>query len=128
VIELKVVAARSLPKSSFRTPNAWARVVVYGTNQFDSPMRLFDLKTELSQKSQNAVWNKSLPVKLRNSLKMIDVELYDRVAGIDKELSRVRLKMSYIQGVEANFASRSLIYGIDGKSSKFGFGTTANRC
>lgn len=59
---------------------------------------------------------------------MIDVELYDRVAGIDKELSRVRLKMSYIQGVEANFANRSLIYGIDGKSSKFGFGTTANRC
>jgi hypothetical protein len=61
------------------------------------------------------VWNQSFKLDIPYDARMIDLEVYDRVAGLtDKRLSMVRLKFSSIPGVEANLADRSLIYGING--------------
>lgn len=115
VVELRIIGAFSLPKSSFRVPTAWVKVVFYGPNKFGGPYRKFELKTELAQKSQDPVWNKSFKLDIPPDTRMIDLEVYDRVAGLtDKELSRIRLKFSSIPGVEAILADRSLVYGIDG--------------
>jgi hypothetical protein len=115
VIELTVISASDLPKSNFRPPSAFAKVVVYGPNKFGGAMRLFDLKTDPVPKTQHPVWNQTFLIKVPKNAKMIDVEIHDRVAGIDKELVRVRLKFSFILGMEANFEGRSLLYGIDGQ-------------
>jgi hypothetical protein len=51
--------------------------------------------------------------------KMIDVEIFDRVASIDSQLAKSRLHYSFIPGVEANFVNRSLIYDYDGNVHSF---------
>jgi len=50
---------------------------------------------------------------VQNNSKFLDLELYDRVAGLDKMLGRRRLEFSFIPGVESMFANRSLVYGVD---------------
>jgi hypothetical protein len=115
VIDLTIISASNLPKSNFRPPSAFAKVVLYGPNKFGGAIRLFDLKTDPEPKTQNPVWNQPFLLKIPKNSKMIDVEIHDRVAGIDKELVRVRLKFSFIPGLEANFEGRSLMYGIDGQ-------------
>jgi Ca2+-dependent lipid-binding protein len=115
IIELRIRGAFSLPKSSFRIPTAWVNIVVYGPNKFGGAYRKFELKTDVAQKTQEPVWNQSFKLDIPYDARMIDLEVYDRVAGLtDKRLSMVRLKFSSIPGVEANLADRSLIYGING--------------
>ena len=115
IIELRIIGAFSLPKSSFRIPTAWVNIVVYGPNKFGGAYRKFELKTDVVQKTQEPVWNRSFKLDIPYDARMIDLEVYDRVAGLtDKRLSGVRLKFSSIPGVEANLADRSLIYGLDG--------------
>lgn len=106
-IEITVVAASGLPKSNFRTTNSWVKIVFYGPNKFGGAFRLFELKTELSKSTQNPVWNKTFLFKIISDSKMIDFEVYDRVAGMDKYLTRLRLPFTFIPGVEASFANRS---------------------
>lgn len=117
-ILLRVIGAFSLPKSSFRLPTARVKIVVYGTNKFGGAYRRSELKTDVVQKSQDPVWNQSFTLDIPPDAKMVDLEVYDRVAGLsDKEISRVRLKFSSIPGVEPTFADKSLVYDYDGMSS-----------
>lgn len=114
-IELRIIGAFSLPKSSFRVPTAWVKIVFYKPNKFGGSYRKFELKTDAIQKTQDPVWNQTFTLDIPPDARMIDLEVYDRVAGLtDKELSRVRLKFSSIAGIEATFADKSLIYGYDG--------------
>jgi len=112
-IELTVVSATGLPKSNFRTSNAWVKMVHYGPNQFGGYLRTFDLKTDVSKATQNPVWNKKFLLEISNQTKLLDFELYDRVAGIDTQLCKYRIFCSFVPGVEASLANRSLLYGID---------------
>jgi hypothetical protein len=115
VVELRIIGAFSLPKSSFRAPTPWVKVVFYGPNKYGGPCRRFELKTEPAQKTQDPVWNKTFKLDIPPDARMIDLEVYDSVAGLtNKELSRVRMKFSFIPGVEASLADRSLIYDLDG--------------
>ncbi|TVY84293.1 hypothetical protein LSUE1_G000255, partial [Lachnellula suecica] len=108
-IELTVVSALGLPKSNFFSSNAWVKVVFY-VQRGVRTMRTLEVKTEVSKATQNPVWNKSWPLDIPMDSKMVDLELYDRVAGLDKQLTKVRLSFSR---VEASFANRSLMYGLD---------------
>lgn len=113
-IEVTVVSATGLPKPNFRTPTAWANVVCYGHNQFGGLSRVLEQKTDIAQKSQNPFWSKSFQVRFSEDIIMVDIEIFDRVAGANQKLGKSRLQFSFIPGVEANFANRSLIYGYDG--------------
>ena len=113
-LELMVISATGLPKPNFRTPTAWAKVVCYGENKISGLLKLMEFKTEVALKSQNPVWNKNFVIISPKRAKWIDIEIYDRVAGMDSQLGKSRLHYSFIPGVEANFANRSLIYGYDG--------------
>jgi len=116
-IELTVVSATGLPKSNFRTSNAWVKMVHYGPNQFGGYLRTFDLKTDVSKATQHPVWNKKFLLEISSQTKLLDFELYDRVAGIDTQLCKYRIFCSFVPGVEASLANRSLLYGIDGESA-----------
>jgi len=113
-MEVTVVAASGLPKSNFKT---WVKVIFYGPNKFGGALRLFELETDTVKGTQKPTWNKSFLFELPYQSKMIDFEIYDRVAGMAKQLGKLRLAFTYVPGVEANFANRSLIYGYDGKST-----------
>lgn len=113
-IELTVISASGLPKPNFRTPTAWAKVGCYGQNKSGGLLKVIEYKTEVALKSQNPLWNKKFLIKLPKYVQIIVIEILDRVAGIDQQLSKNRLHFSFIPGVEANFANRSLIYSCDG--------------
>jgi len=114
-IELRVISAISLPKTSFRMPSAWAKVVFYGHNRNGGAIRLFELKTDAVPKSQFPVWDMGFVIEAPPKSKMIQVEIHDRVSGImDKEIARVILKFTSGPGGEEHFVNRSLIYGFDG--------------
>lgn len=115
VIELRVVSASALPKSSFRLPSTYVKVSYFGTNKFGGPLRAWEGKTELVQKTQDPVWEKSFPLKIPANAKMIDIEIYDRFAK-EKMVAKTRSLFSFIPGVEAKFADRSLLESVDGKS------------
>jgi C2 domain len=114
IIDLTIISASGLPKSNFMLPSAFAKLVFYGPNGFGAAMRLFSLKTDPVPKTQYPVWNKSFLIKVPPKSKMIDIEICDKVAGIDHELVRARLRFTWIPGLEASFENRSLMYGIDG--------------
>jgi hypothetical protein len=116
-IEVTVVAASGLPKSTFMT-NTWVKVVFYGPNKFGGAFRLFDVETDVVKGTQNPVWNKSFLFELAPQSKMIDFEV---LTGFNKQLGKLRLVFSYVPGVEANFANRSLVYGYDGESERPNF-------
>ena len=114
IIELTVISARGLPKSNFILPTAWAKVVCYGTNRIDAPLRVSEHKTDVSQKTQNPVWGKFFRIEIPENPKMIDVEIFDHVVAMDNLLAKVRLPFSFMAGVEASFFGRSLIYSCNG--------------
>lgn len=108
-----VIAASNVPKSLFSQPSAWIQVVVYGTNRFGGALRMLELRTEVSRATQHPVWNKEFSIYISKTTKMIDVEVYDRVAGIDKEICRCRFLFKFVPGVEASLGGNSLLYGLD---------------
>jgi Ca2+-dependent lipid-binding protein len=114
LIELTVIGATGLPKSNFRTSNAWVKIVHYGPHQHNNIIRTFELKTDVSKATQNPVWNKTFLIEISNKSKVLDFEMYDRMAMNDKQLCKYRLVCSFVPGVEANFANRSLLYGFNG--------------
>jgi hypothetical protein len=114
---LTVVSAANIPRSLFSQPSAWAQVVVYGTSRFGGPLRMLELKTEPSRQTQHPVWNKEFSIFISKATKMIDVQIYDRVAGIDKEIYRCRFPLKFTPGVEAKLAGKNLMYGYDGECS-----------
>jgi hypothetical protein len=110
-----VVAASNIPKSLFSQPTAWVQVVIYGTNRFGGALRMLELRTEVSRATQHPVWNKEFSIYISRATKMIDVEVYDRVAGIDKEICRCRFPFKFVPGVEASLGGNNLLYGFDRK-------------
>ncbi|CAG8954629.1 hypothetical protein HYFRA_00004549 [Hymenoscyphus fraxineus] len=113
MIEFTVVAAANLPKSSFRIPKCIAKVVYYGPNRLGGSARVTEFKTEVSQKTNNPVWNKTFKVQLVPHSRFIDIEIHDRMAGADNMIARTRCNFSLIPGVEANFLQKSLLYDFD---------------
>ena len=117
-IVLRIIGAFYLPKSSFGFPTTWIKIVFYVPNKFGGAYRKFELKTYIAQKSRDPVYNQAFTLDVPPDAKMVDLEVYDQVAGLsDKEISRVRLKSSSILRVEATFADESLIHDYDGMSS-----------
>lgn len=111
----RIIGAFSLPKSSFRLPSAWVKIAFCGPNKFEGASRSFELKTVIIQKTQDPVWNQKFVLDVPHDAKVIDLEVYDRAAGLsDEQLSRARLKFSKTGSVHASFTNRSLIYGYDG--------------
>ncbi|KAG9231932.1 hypothetical protein BJ875DRAFT_468148 [Amylocarpus encephaloides] len=112
-IEITVIAAAALSRSSFRVPTPFAKVIYYGPNRFGGAMRVSEQKTEISGKTTNPVWNKRFQLQIIPMSKFIDIEIGDRLAGMDKQLATARLAFSYTPGVEASFLDKSLVYGYD---------------
>ncbi|PVH82065.1 hypothetical protein DL98DRAFT_514136 [Cadophora sp. DSE1049] len=112
VIEMTIISATGLPKSTFGKPNLLVKLVLFVATRVGQ-MRVLELKTEVFPKSQDPVWNKLFNVTLPKNSKWIDVEVYDRVAGIESQIGRVRILFSFIPGIEASFANKSLMYGLD---------------
>ncbi|KAF4632149.1 hypothetical protein G7Y89_g5977 [Cudoniella acicularis] len=113
MIEITVVGATAFPKTSFMKPSPFVKIVFYGPNKFGAAYRMFEQKTRVSQKTQYPIWNQTFQVGAQSGSKFIDFEIYDRVAGFDKELCRKRLLFSWVPGVEASFMNKSLMYGYD---------------
>lgn len=72
-------------------------------------------QTEVSEKTNNPIWNKSFMIPVALNSKYIDVEICDLIAGTEKEIAKARLSFSFLPGVEASFLSKSLIYACNGK-------------
>lgn len=115
IIDLTVISATGLPKSNFRLPAAWIKVVFYGSNRLGNPFRAFEYKSDVVQKTQNPVWGKCFQLRMPRDPKMIDVEVYDRIGGIDNLVAKARLPFGFVAGVEATLCNRSLMYGYNGK-------------
>lgn len=117
--DITVISASGLPKSTFGRPTAFVKLTFYIASKLGGQMRAREEKTEVASKSQEPVWNKNFPITLAktSSWKNLDVDVYDRVAGMENHIGRARLPFSLIPGVEANLANRSLIYGLDGMKS-----------
>jgi hypothetical protein len=113
IVTLTVGAVSDLPKPTLGSLSTSVRVVFYGPNHNGGALRLFEFKTDTS-KSQSPVWNKSFVLAVASGSRFVDLELYDRIAGIDKYLGRRRLEFSFIPGVEATLANRSLMCAFDG--------------
>ncbi|KAH7355015.1 hypothetical protein BKA65DRAFT_497483 [Rhexocercosporidium sp. MPI-PUGE-AT-0058] len=111
-IEMTIVSATRFPKSTFGRPSLLVKVVLFVATRIGQ-MRALELKTDIVSKSQDPIWNKAFDIAVPKNSKWIDVEVHDRVAGIESQIGRVRIPFSFIPGVEANFADKSLMYGID---------------
>ncbi|KAK0119783.1 hypothetical protein ONS95_011216 [Cadophora gregata] len=112
VIEMTIMSATGLPKSTFGKPSLFVKLVLFVAARVGQ-MRVMELKTDVFPKSQDPIWNKTFEVTLPKNSKWIDVEIYDRVAGMESHIGRVRLPFSFVPGVEASFANKSLVYGLD---------------
>ena len=77
-------------------------------------MRLQSWKTRKTLKNQLPVWEETFCVPIVPDARMIQLIVYEMGSLTEKELGRVKLNFSYIPEVEANFADRSLLYGLDG--------------
>lgn len=117
-IEITSISISNLPKSRSKFPNIVVKVVVYAAKG-QGAIRTFEFCTDMVKNTQNPTWNKLIPIACPQNPKMIDFEIHERGLGRDKELTRHRLNFSYIPGVELNFAERSLMYGLDGKSLQY---------
>jgi hypothetical protein len=113
-IELTVIAAAALSRSSFRIPTPFAKVTYYGPNRFGGAMLVSEHKTDVSPKTQNPIWNKPFSLTIQPNSKFINIEVCDKFAGMDKQLATAKLAFSFIPGIEANLLDRSLVYGYDG--------------
>ncbi|KAG4443173.1 hypothetical protein IFR05_001315 [Cadophora sp. M221] len=112
IIELTIVSATGFPKSTFGRPSLLVKVVLFVATRLGQ-VRGLELKTDVVAKSQDPVWDKAFDIAVPKNPKWIDVEVHDRVAGIETQIGRIRIPFSFIPGVEANFADKSLMYGID---------------
>ncbi|KUJ16151.1 uncharacterized protein LY89DRAFT_748627 [Mollisia scopiformis] len=113
MITLTVISVSGLPKPTLGQLSTFVRVVFYGPNILGGAYRLFDVKTDVSAKTQFPVWNKSFLMSVPEGARFVDLELYHRALGMDNYLGRRRLEFSFVPGVEATFANRSLMHGID---------------
>ena len=114
VIHLRIISVSDVPKASLFLSNTSVSIVFFDPSRFGGPGGRWQVKTPVAQKTQDPVWNKTFPFKVPKNARFIDINLYDRVIGIDKMLSKVRLKFSLLDSVEAALDNRSLVYGIDG--------------
>ncbi|KAH6723217.1 hypothetical protein BKA61DRAFT_586017 [Leptodontidium sp. MPI-SDFR-AT-0119] len=112
LIEFTIVSATGFPKSTFGRPSLLAKAVLFVATRVGQA-RVLELKTEVVSKSQDPVWNKAFDIAVPKNSKWIDVEVCDRVAGMETQIGRIRMPFSFVPGVEANFADKSLMYGID---------------
>lgn len=111
-MDMTVMSATALPKSTFGKPSLLVKLVLFAATRLGQ-MRVLELKTDVFPKSQDPVWNKTFSITLPKNSKWIDVDLYDRVAGLESHIGRVRMPFSFIPGVEASFANKSFMYGLD---------------
>ncbi|KAH8678807.1 hypothetical protein BGZ60DRAFT_251583 [Tricladium varicosporioides] len=113
MVELTILAGANLPRSSFRTPTPLVKLVLYGINSFGNTQRMIELETRVSAKTQFPSWNQIFQLEPQNNTRMVDLEVIDRVAGIDMEICRKRLEFNFNPGVEATFFNKSLMFGYD---------------
>lgn len=120
-ITLIVKSVSGIPKPTLGHASSFVKVVFYGPNLSQAhggAFRMYEAKTDVCSRTESPVWNKSYIMTIPNDAKFVDLELYDKVAGMDKYLGRKRLEFAFVPGVEASFAERSLMHGIDGTYSR----------